>query len=115
MALAPFVILEHERASGSFDLVLYDGDMEEVEEIFHAWNAEGHGHGWEGLAQSVVRSRMPEIIGRLNFGSEAGTFVANSSDLGALLRLAAVLHEAFHDHTLLGELIRDADPDLLHG
>ncbi|MBC6463419.1 Imm51 family immunity protein [Actinomadura sp. HBU206391] len=112
-ALAPFVLIEQETAPGTFELVLYDGDMEEVEDTFHALNAEGHGHGWEGLAQSVVKAQMPEISNHLHFTSEAGTFVVTSNALSALQRLATVLHAAFHRRTLLHELIRNADPDLL--
>lgn len=111
--LAPFVFTEQEATPGTFELVLYDGDMEEIEDVFHALNAEGHGHGWEGLAQSVVQTQMPEISNHLNFSSEAGTFVAISNELSSLQRLGAVLHAAFHDRTLLSELIREADPDLL--
>jgi hypothetical protein len=111
--LAPFVLFEQQDRPEAFELVLYDGEMEEVEAVFHEQNAEGHGHGWEGLAQSVVKSQMPEISDHLSFSSEAGTFVVISNELHALQRLGAVLHSAFHNRALLTELIREADPDLL--
>ena len=102
-AFAPFRLYE---SSGRFHLVLNDGDMEEAEETFHALNAEGHGHGWDWLAWSTTKTQMPEIFNKLMFDSEAGMFSVLSDDLDALLRLAAVLHAAFHDRTRLTELIR---------
>jgi hypothetical protein len=111
---APFLLLENEPGTGVFNLILFEGqEMEEVADVFEDQGAESNGHGWEGLAESLVKSEMPEIGDRLNFGSEAGTFVVVSRDLGALQRLAAMLHQAFHDRALLGKLIREADPDLL--
>jgi hypothetical protein len=65
------------------------------------------------MAESAVHSRMPELWDRLNFDAEAGTFVVNSSDLSALKQLAEQLHQAFHNKTLLDQLIREADPDLM--
>src|SRR5262245_28128915 len=110
---APFVVLEYESSPGYYGLILFDGEMEEVEDVFEDQGAEGNGHGWEGLAESLVKSRMPEATDRLDFNSEAGTFAVNSRDLDALRRLAAILHQAFHDRVQLGQMIREADTDLL--
>ncbi|MEV8100028.1 Imm51 family immunity protein [Kitasatospora sp. NPDC085879] len=77
-------------------------------------NAESHGHGWEGLAESLVRSRMPDNADKLHFGSEAGTFVVSSSDLKALTDLALLLHSAFHNRELLSQYIVTADPRFLN-
>ncbi|MFJ8511117.1 immunity 51 family protein [Streptomyces avermitilis] len=108
--LAPFILDEAEAAQTSHCLMLFDGDMEEVEDVFEEHNAEGNGHGWEGLAQSLVHSFMPELADRLDFGSESGTFVVTSTDLTALKRLGDVLRDAFHDRDLLARQIRVADP-----
>lgn len=113
LTFAPLILLEYEHSPGQFCLTLFDGEMEKVEEVFHAWNAEGNGHGWEGLAASIVKSQMPEFTNQLDFTSEAGTFAVNSRDLGLLRRLGAILHQAFRDRTLLSDLIRDADPVFL--
>ncbi|MFJ3975454.1 Imm51 family immunity protein [Streptomyces sp. NPDC090021] len=104
-ALAPFRLDEGSESDPSHCLYLIDGDMEQV--------AESHGHGWEGLAESLVRSRMPESVDKLHFGSEASTFVVTSADLKALTDLAALLHSVFHDRALLSEYILTADPRLL--
>jgi hypothetical protein len=79
--LAPFILDEAEAAQTSHCLMLFDGDMEEVEDVFEEPIAEGNGLGWEGLAQSLVHSFMPELADRLDFGSESGTFVVTSTDL----------------------------------
>jgi hypothetical protein len=110
---APFLILEYEANQGVYGLILFDDDMEDTEDVFDDRGAEGNGHGWEGLAESLVKSRMPEIAELLEFNSEGGTFAVDSEDLGALQRLSALLHQAFHDRALLGQLIEEADPDLL--
>jgi Immunity protein 51 len=111
--LAPFVLDRDGEPPTPYSLILFDGDMEDVEDVFEQLNAESNGHGWEGLATSLVRSHMPELADRLHFGSESGTFVVLSGDLDALRRLGNVLREAFHDRTLLAEHIQNADPDLL--
>jgi len=112
-SLAPFTLFEYEHQPGTFCLMLSDGDMEKVEAVFEAHGAEGNGHGWGGLAESLARSQMPEIATGLRFDSEAGMFAAMSGDRSALERLGATLHAAFHDPVLLRRLIREADPVLL--
>ncbi|MGW8889701.1 Imm51 family immunity protein [Streptomyces sp. NPDC055749] len=111
--LAPFILDEADATQTSHCLMLFDGDMEQVEDVFEEHNAEANGHGWEGLAQSLVHSLMPELAARLYFGSESGTFVVTSTDLTALQRLGDVLRDAFHDRDLLARHIRVADPLLL--
>ncbi|MFE0460200.1 Imm51 family immunity protein [Kitasatospora sp. NPDC058965] len=109
-SLAPFHIDETGDSDPSHCLFLFDGDMEQVADVFEAHDAESHGHGWESLARSLVRSCMPDNAGKLHFGSEAGTFVVLSSDLKALTDLAALLHSAFHNRELLGRYIAMANP-----
>ncbi|MFJ4366698.1 Imm51 family immunity protein [Streptomyces chartreusis] len=108
--LAPFILDEADAIQTSHCLMLFDGDMEQVEDVFEEHNVEGNGHGWEGLAQSLVHSLMPELADRLDFGSESGTFVVTSTDLTALQQLGDVLRDAFHDRDLLARHIQVADP-----
>jgi hypothetical protein len=112
-SLAPFTLFEYAHRPGTFCLMLSDGEMEKVEAVFEAYGAEGNGHGWGGLAESLAQSQMPGIASQLTFDSEAGMFAVVSRDRGTLERLGAKLHAAFHDHALLGQLIREADPVLL--
>ncbi|MFE7246041.1 immunity 51 family protein [Streptomyces sp. NPDC057580] len=110
LPLAPFILDEANATQTSHCLMLFDGDMEQVEDVFEEHNAEGNGHGWEGLAQSLVHSHMPELADRLDFGSEAGTFVVTSTDITALKQLGDVLHDAFHDRDVLAHHVQGADP-----
>ncbi|MFJ2598627.1 Imm51 family immunity protein [Streptomyces erythrochromogenes] len=113
-ALAPFHLDEDSEADGSHCLYLFDGDMEQVADVFERHNAECHGYGWDGLAQSLAHSHMPENGDKIQFfGSEAGTFVVTSPDLKALTDLAVLLHAAFHDRELLSHYIQMADPRFL--
>jgi hypothetical protein len=54
---------------------------------------------------------MPGLADTIWFSSEGGTFVAGSSDLAALRRLAERLHAAFHDRALLSRLVTEAELD----
>ncbi|MFD9567058.1 Imm51 family immunity protein [Streptomyces sp. NPDC059994] len=56
--LAPFHLDETGEADPSHCLYLFDRDMEQVAHVFEEHHAESHGHGWEGLAESLVSSRM---------------------------------------------------------
>ncbi|MFI2297333.1 Imm51 family immunity protein [Actinacidiphila glaucinigra] len=112
-ALAPFHLDEGSESKPYHCLYLFDGDMEQVADVFEEQNAESHGYGWEGLAKSLVRSRLPEGVDKLHFGSEGGTFVVSSTDLQALTNLAVLLHSAFHNRELLSDYILTADPRLL--
>jgi Immunity protein 51 len=109
LSLAPFRI--HTRDDGTLELWLFDGDMEEVEDVFAGLGAESNGHGWEGLAWWLTHTEMPDLADPVWFSSEGGTFVAGSSDPAALRRLAERLHSAFHDRSLLAHLITAAELD----
>lgn len=103
----PFQI--HELENGSYELWLFDGDMEKVEDVFHDHGAEGNGHGWQAFAWALVDSKLPDLSEVIWFDSEGGTFVAGSDDVTALQRLVVLLHAAFHDHSLLAQLIRETE------
>lgn len=109
LSLAPFHI--DARDDGAHELWLSDGDMEHVESVFDDHGAESNGHGWESLAWWLTHTEMPELAEPIWFGSEAGTFVAGSSDPKALRRLAERLHAAYHDPALLARLITEAELD----
>ena len=113
-SFAPFRLFETTTPS-RFELVLFDGDMEQVEEVFHRLDAEANGHGWQELAESVVAMRLPATSERVVFDSEGGTFVALSTDITALRQLAAVLHHAFHDCSHLEELIVEMNQNAASG
>ncbi|KUL29465.1 Imm51 family immunity protein [Actinoplanes awajinensis] len=107
--LSPFHAFTRE--DGQQELVLFDGDMEDVEDVFDELDAESNGHGWESFAQWLIRAEMPGFTDTIWFSSEGGTFVAGSSDPAALRRLAERLHAAFHDRALLSRLLTEADLD----
>jgi hypothetical protein len=107
LSLSPFRI--DARDDGEQELVLFDADMEDVEDVFEDLGAEPNGHGWESLAQWLIKAEMPGLADKIWFSSEAGTFVAASSDPAALRRLAERLHGAFHDRALLAQLITEGE------
>lgn len=107
LSLAPFRI--HTLDDGSQQLWLFDGDMEEVADVFEDRDAESNGHGWESFASWLLEAEMPDNAKLIWFGSEGGTFVAGSSDPAALGQLAERLHAAFHDRSLLARLVTEAE------
>lgn len=109
LTLAPFHV--HTRDDDVHELWLFDGDMEQVEDVFDELDAESNGHGWESLAWWLTHSEMPELADTIWFSSEGGTFVAGSDDPIALRRLAERLHTAFHDRSELAQLITNAETD----
>ncbi|WP_405527143.1 immunity 51 family protein [Streptomyces avidinii] len=110
-ALTPFHLDEGNESDPSHCLYLFE--MDQVADVFEEHDAESNGHGWEGLAESLVHSHMPESVAELHFGSEGDTFVVTSTDLTALTELAVLLHSAFHNRELLSHYIRTADPRFL--
>lgn len=100
-ALSPPPFRLYPREDGDRELVLSDGDMEDV---FEGLGTEGNGYGWEGLAEWISRAEMPELAGAVRFDS----FVAVSPDPVALRWLAGRLHAAFRDRALLGRLVAGA-------
>ncbi|MCC0097628.1 immunity 51 family protein [Streptomyces flavotricini] len=110
--LAPFHLDEGSETDRSHCLYLFE--MDQVADVFEEHGAESNGHGWEGLAESLVHSHMPERADQLHFGSEGDTFAATSTDLTALTKLAILLHCAFHNRGLLSHYIQTADPRFLN-
>ncbi|MFD7031557.1 Imm51 family immunity protein [Streptomyces sp. NPDC059917] len=110
-ALAPFHLDEGDESDPSHCLYLFE--MSQVAEVFEEHDAEGNGHGWERLAESLVHSHMPENVSKLHFGSECDPFVVTSTDLTAVTELAVLLHSAFHSRELLSYYIRTADARFL--
>lgn len=84
---------------------------EEAFEVFEDCGQYGNGYGWDGVARQAIRQFMPELTEQFDFDSEAGTFVAQSTNEDALRRLGAILARTQIDLPLLTELIEAADPD----
>lgn len=108
---APLVFFEYDHKPGTYCLMLSDSRMVDVEDVFDECGQYGNGYGWEGVARSALRSRAPELAERLEYDSEAGTFVAHGGDAEALKGLGLLLREAFHDPTVLKEFIQAGEPE----
>ena len=53
--------------------MLFDGDMEDVEDVFDDLDTESNGHGWESLALWLIHAEMPSLADTIWFSSEGGT------------------------------------------
>ncbi|HEV2638720.1 MAG TPA: immunity 51 family protein [Actinocrinis sp.] len=108
---APLLFFEYEHKPGTFCLMLSDNHMIDVDDVFDECGQFGNGYGWEGVARSALRARAPELAERLQFDSEAGTFVAYGEDAAALQGLGALLREAFQDRAVLKGFIESGEPE----
>ncbi|WP_017597306.1 Imm51 family immunity protein [Nocardiopsis lucentensis] len=109
-SLAPLRFFEYDHRPGTYCLMLTDTAMVDVRDTFEEHGYDAGGYAWAGVARAAVRVRAPELEGRLGHDPEAGMFVAHGTDEEALLRLGALLHEAFHDPKVLAEFIAAGDP-----
>jgi hypothetical protein len=107
--LAPLVLRQTQ--PGEFSLTLTDDHMVDVMDVFAKHGYHGNGYGWEGVAQTAVAAHAPELEERLEFGPEAGMFVAYGSDQATMERLGVLLHKAFHNREFLNELLANSEPD----
>jgi len=104
----PLVLFEYDHEPGSYCLMLSDGDMLEVMDVFEAGGRYGNGYAWSDVALQAMRAGAPDLERRVSMDPEAGTFVASGRDLEALRALGALLHAAFHDRERLRALVTAA-------
>jgi hypothetical protein len=100
----PCTLVEHE--SGQFSLTF--DDLDDYAEIFEDQGWEGNGYAWEGVVQTVLSERSPELLEELEFDSEAGMFAVYATDLDPLREVAGVIREAVVDLDMLAEAIERA-------
>lgn len=110
-SFAPLVFLEYDHEPGTYCLILADRDMVEVMDVFEECGQYGNGYGWQGVAMSALQAHAPALTDRIEFDSEAGTFVAFGKDAEALKTLGALLQGALHDRAVIRDLIESGDPD----
>ena len=110
MKIKPFFWVEQDT---SFDLCLSAGDFKY--EIFLAREEDGflgNGYDWGSLARVFVDEKMPELKGEIDLdGSEAGTFVANSTNAEALQKFALGFRAMCDDDAVMSDLFSRAELD----
>jgi hypothetical protein len=111
MTLDPLVLFEYDHRPGSYCLMMSDSDMGPADDVFEECGQNSNGYGWEGVARSALRVRAPELVDRVSFDSEAGTFVAHAEDPEVLRSLGALLQRAWQDESLLRQFIEAGDPE----
>ncbi len=107
---APLQLFEYDHKPGHYCLMLTDNHMVSTElmTVFEENGREPGGYGWADVALGVMRTKQPDLEERLGLDPEAGMMVAYGEDLEALQALAALLHELYHNHELLGECVANA-------
>jgi hypothetical protein len=125
--LAPFSLFLYGVDPPEFVLELAEKEVEAVADVFAAADIDGHAGSWEVVATLVAQSEAPDIAAllksdRLTFQSWVGddhgawndyfAVTADEVDVGALRRLGLLLAGVYREPERLGELIRNADPEL---
>jgi len=131
-SLAPFSLFLYHRDPPGYALELLPAARGAVEEVFTQRHQTGSENDWFTVAGLVTRTEAPDIfekLGSVEFGGSSrfefanygfdyavGEFdptfavTAGEEDLGDLIRLGVLLHNLYHDHSRLAELIQ-SDPD----
>lgn len=106
---APCRLVEHEDGT----LSLYFNDFGPTAAFMERHQLQGGGYTWEAVADSLLRLRNPGILKALEFDPEGSMLFVHSRDKEALRAVAALIHQAQADETLLQEAVSHADPELL--
>ena len=77
---------------GYFSLTMYTGELP-TDEVVQELNHEPNGAFWDGVAEWLVRTRVPSLAGRFEYNSEGGMFCAFGRDSAALTELGEAMRE----------------------
>jgi hypothetical protein len=93
-----------ELGPGEHRLYLVAGTTD-VDSVITELGHEPNGVFWEGIVELLIMAEAPELAGRVSFDSEAGAFLAYSSDRAALDDLAIRLREVAADGDRVRQLV----------
>ena len=77
--------------------------------IFTNHGYTGNGYSWEGHIVQILEQTDPDLISRITFDPEAGSFFAIAKDYEALTRFQDALCPIFIDLDMLGKYLDSAD------
>lgn len=107
--IAPFFWVEHE---GSASVCLNANEY--LQEIFDTRadeGFEGSGYDWESLAKVFLHEKLPSLIEKVDFDSEAGMFCMYSKNTEALQEFIRHFKNACEDKTFILDLFSRAELD----
>ncbi|MBM0226688.1 Imm51 family immunity protein [Micromonospora sp. ATA51] len=93
-----------EVAPGEHRLYLVAGTTD-VDDVIAGLGHEPNGVFWEGIVELLIMTELPALDRRLSFDSEAGAFLAHSSDRAALDDLAIRLRAVTVDGDRVRQLV----------
>jgi hypothetical protein len=93
-----------EHPDGEYSLCL-DAGMTDVDDLVEELGHEPNGYFWEGVAQLLVDTDAPHLLGRFDYDPEGGMFVAHGSDRPALDELAVLLTAVATDTGRLRQIV----------
>jgi hypothetical protein len=93
-----------EVAPGEHRLYLVAGTTD-VDDVITELGHEPNGVFWEGIVELLIMTEVPGLDGRVSFDSEAGAFLAYSSDRAVLDDLAIRLRAIAADGDRVRQLV----------
>jgi hypothetical protein len=88
-------------------LILATGGLPADDAVFEAGHAP-NGPFWDGVAQWLIRTRLPQLTLRVEYNSEAGMFCAYG-DRSALEQLGTAMAEIANSPDRVGALVAEAE------
>lgn len=107
--IAPFFWTEHEN---SVSVCLVVGEY--LQDVFDSRadeGFEGGGYDWESLARVFLEEKLPDLIDRVEFDSEAGMFCAFSKDPESLQSFILEFKKACENRVIIMDLFSRAELD----
>ncbi|MDL2218608.1 immunity 51 family protein [Christensenellaceae bacterium OttesenSCG-928-M15] len=108
-AIRPFFYVEHENTASI--CLNVGGYKDELFESREEEGFEGNGYDWGSLAFVFLAEKMPELLGKIAFDPEAGTFCAYSTDREAIKQFALGFKAACEDDDVIYDLFQKAELD----
>jgi hypothetical protein len=97
-----------ETTPGKYSLLL-DAGTTDVDDLIEQLGHEPNGYFWEGVAQFLVNTEVPELEGRFSYDPEGGMFCAYGEDRGALEELADRMGAVAEEGDRMRQLIASAE------
>jgi hypothetical protein len=108
-AVAPLYLVEPGESYEHWTLCL--ADSESPIDLFEEEGHSGNGYAWDSVARIAMKGLADGLARGIDFNSEGGTFVAESTELAALLELGRALAAMLRDQESLRVAIRAVPED----
>ena len=97
-----------EAEEGKFCLTITETD-DATYDLFEEMELQGGGYTWEGIVNSLINIKMPNLLQKLEMGAEADNMYVYCNEREQLVLLKELALSATKDHSLLIKAINAAE------